>query len=124
MKFQIKLSIALSLIVLIFALVPGDTSASGPNTFTFTTIDVPGSIETVAIDMNQKGEIVGWYQTPDAKAHGFLLSGGSFTTIDFPGAATTIVGGINNQGQITGYYEPVHGEQHGFLLNNGSFTTI
>src|SRR5687768_8629802 len=103
MNFRHTFSRALSLIVLCL-LAPGYTSASGPATFTFTTIDVPGSIETIAIDRNEKDEIVGWYKTADAKFHGFLLNGGSFTTIDYPGASLTIAGGINSKGQIVGFY--------------------
>jgi uncharacterized membrane protein len=92
--------------------------------FTFTTIDVPGSSFTVASGINPRGQIVGFY--PDnipPKRHGFLYDAGAFTTIDVPGAIETLPFAINPRGQIVGVYNDSSGT-HGFLYDAGAFTTI
>lgn len=97
---------------------------------TFTTIDFPGAHDTVALDINHAGEIVGRYRSAtDGNTYGFLLRrNGEFTTIDFPGAVLTVAAAINSRGNITGQYR-LAGEaasvRHGFLRSkDGSFTTI
>jgi len=81
--------------------------------YTFTTIDVPGSITTVADGINTAGQIVGRFR--DAGLHGFLKDGATFTTIDVPGAAFTEAHGINDRGQIVGFYGDGSGRADGFL---------
>ena len=86
------------------------TSSSAPAP-TFTTIDVPGATGTVALGINNRGQIVG-----EIGSHGFLLDRGTFTTIDVPGATFTGAFGINDRGQIVGDYQ-AGGTVHGFLLD-------
>jgi len=113
----------------------------------YTSIDVPGAIRTNAVgitvlssrrsrrddDEHQMNAcpggcrdlaIVGRYDTPDGKGHGYLLSGGALTTIDFPGATFTVATGINPSGHIVGRYRSPDGMFHGYSLIDGSFTTI
>jgi uncharacterized membrane protein len=74
-----------------------------------TTIAVPGDQDTVAVGINNHGQIVGVSragrgQPPD----GFLLrdgAGGPFTPIDAPGAPWAAATGINDAGTIVGLYE-------------------
>lgn len=67
-------------------------SAALPNTTTFTSIDVPGALVTVARGINPQGEIVGWYvDSATQRQRGYLWSKGEFTWIDVPGATHTIV---------------------------------
>ncbi|HWN99949.1 MAG TPA: hypothetical protein VNS63_11840 [Blastocatellia bacterium] len=98
----------------------------------FTTIDFPGAGLTVANEVNENGEIVGFYRLalpspPGALGpfRGFLLSNGQFTTIHVPGAARTRAFGIDNAGDIVGDYF-LSGVNYGFLLKAGSnqFQTI
>ncbi len=118
----------------------------------FTTIDFPsppnlttppGMVRTDAWGINNRGEIVGVYQSTDGRSHVFRLREGQFTTIDFPGAFDTAPdgtkGGINSRGDIVSYYctvqpcgdmmnRPLPPEQqykthYGFLLSGGKFTT-
>jgi probable HAF family extracellular repeat protein len=89
----------LSTVVLFLAIAP--LEAFG---LTFTKVDVPGAIRTLAIGINASGDIVGWFQDPAGIIHGFRLSDGIFTTIDAPGATHTAVLGINARGQIIGHY--------------------
>jgi uncharacterized membrane protein len=93
----------------------------------FTMIDVPGaSGTTVAIGINDFGDIVGFYvSASDGNFHGFLLSKGVYTTLDPPGSIFTIAQGINNAGEIVGYYDQAaDGSEHGFVLSKGVYTTI
>jgi len=72
---------------------------------TYTNINVPGGLWTLAAGINNNGQIVGAYLGPRLGARGFVLSHGIFNSIDFPGAAQTLAWDINNIGQIVGIYE-------------------
>jgi uncharacterized membrane protein len=90
----------------------------------FTTIDVPGSVNTTLSSINASGQIVGRYLDSSNHSHGFLDDHGVFTTIDVPGSVNTIAFGINVKGQIVGTYEDSSAHLHGFLDDHGVFTTI
>jgi uncharacterized membrane protein len=107
----------------------------------FTPFNVPGDhplFGTVALGINDNGEVVGDYvfdtdhQKKNPDRHGFLRSSnGGFTRFDVPGTnvpgtnvTTTIGEGINNTGTIVGAYA-ADNKSHGFVLNNGVvFTTV
>ncbi|GAC1516568.1 MAG: hypothetical protein NVS1B4_12210 [Gemmatimonadaceae bacterium] len=96
---------------------------------TFTKIDVPGSLSTSALGMNDHGDVVGTFSSQDGKRHGYLLRGGSYQSIDVPGATATTALGINSQGDVVGTFrgsDPAGTPErnHGFLLRDGEFTTI
>jgi uncharacterized membrane protein len=121
--------LALSLVLLaVFALTPNlRVKASDDEHVTFTTIDPPGTIFTIAAGINPQGDIVGRYYdgsvcnlalacgADDGHNHGFLLTGSEFTSIDFPGAFLTAVSGIDNRGDIVGVYVDTNRQGHGFL---------
>jgi hypothetical protein len=66
-----------------------ETAFANPS-YSFTTIDVPGAINTHALGINSSGQIVGSFVDALYKAHGLFLDvGGSFTTIAAPGASLT-----------------------------------
>jgi hypothetical protein len=96
--------------------------------FTYTTIEVPGALATVAFGINPRGDIVGTYVDASFRSHGFLLRDGSFTTIDYPGAAGNDARGISPSGEIVGgYWMP--GEPpvniHGYLrTKKGDFARV
>jgi probable HAF family extracellular repeat protein len=91
----------------------------------FTTIDHPDAVlETAPYGINNRGQIVGGYDTAGFAVHGFVLDRGRYTTIDVPGASRTIALRINARGQILGDYEDARGGCHGYLLDKGRFTTI
>jgi uncharacterized membrane protein len=85
-------------------------------TYSFTTLDVPGSSLTTtgANGINTSGQIVGNYGDPAGNVHGFLLDQGSYTTLDVPGSIETEANGINASGQIVGWYRDAGGP-HRFL---------
>lgn len=93
---------------------------------TFTTINVPGSTGTFAMDINADDVVVGRYGA-GGQTHAFLRAAdGTFTTIDYPGASFTVAAGINNVGDVVGMYAlpSAPNERHGFLLRDGVFTTF
>ena len=85
----------------------------------YTTIDAPLGVNgTIAADINDSGQIVGWYTDAGNKAHGFVDIAGVFTTIDDPlGVNGTYVRGINDMGQIVGWYTDAGNVNHGFIAN-------
>jgi uncharacterized membrane protein len=92
---------------------------SADGEFSFTTIEVPGAVTTIAWGINARGDVVGEYFDAAARRHGFLLRKGVFTPIDVAGALGTSARGINPRGDIVGVYrdpgEPIV-NAHGFLL--------
>src|SRR6266498_4554125 len=113
-----RTAIVLSAVILIVAVPPSVAFA-----LTFTTIDVPGARLTQASGINNRGQIVGWYDDASGGEHGFLLDETGFTTIDVPGAGLTATDGINDRNQIVGGYIGPSGILS-FLWDAGSFTTI
>lgn len=102
-----------------------EAEAAGP---TYTTIDFPGAPLTLAVDVNDLGQIVGEYTfTTVNLRQGFLLSRGVFTSITFPGSSFTRAIGINHGGDIVGDYIMAGSggsNEHGYLLRGGVFTSI
>jgi hypothetical protein len=105
----------------LFLVIPSTAKAQ----YTFTTIDVPGSVSTAA-NGNSPSAIVGEYVNPGSvtlggvsnPTHGYLLTKDGFTTIDVPGAWYTTCNGVNANGDIVGIYRddldnPLR--RHGFI---------
>jgi uncharacterized membrane protein len=106
--------------VLSFALI---THAAAATTYTYSNIEVPGSISTSPKGINNNGDVVGDYQNSSG-VFGFLLSGGIYTTISCPGAtAGTFVYGINDNGVIVGYYNE-NITDVGFVYINGECKSL
>ena len=81
----------------------------------YTTVDHPLGVETVAADINDAGQIVGWYKDAGGHTHGFIETGGTFTTVDNPLGVDTFVRGINNDGEIVGWYTDAASISHAFV---------
>jgi uncharacterized membrane protein len=101
--------------------------ALAQDTQLYATIDIPGGISTVALDINNAGDIVGSYIAA-GRTRGYVLDrNGHLHWIDFPGAVFTRPAGINARGDIVGTYrlptDPAN-VRHGFVLSEGQFTTI
>jgi hypothetical protein len=77
----------------------------GPN---FTTVDVPGTISTGPISINDEGDIVGTYyfdftsSLPYAGQQGFILHAGTLYTFPVPGYGG--ITAINDLGVLSGTY--------------------
>jgi probable HAF family extracellular repeat protein len=89
--------------------------------FVYTSIAVPGSVETQLNGINDSSQIVGTASV--FTGQGFLLSNGNYTPLYIPGVFTT-ASGINAAGQIVGYSTIDHNSFSGFLLSNGIYTTL
>ena len=83
----------------------------------FTLIDFPDAVNTLAWDINNRGQIVGFYEKKGGSPTGFILKNGKLTSVDIPGALATFVYGINSAGDIVGEYDDPT-TAHGFLLCN------
>ena len=82
----------------------------------FSLFDDPNGSSTTARDINNAGEIVGYYQSQSV-THGFAYNptSGTWTTIDVPGATSTFVYGVNDSNQIVGSYTDANNNSHGFV---------
>jgi uncharacterized membrane protein len=122
-----------------FVLLFGGVSSALAVPYTFTTLDVPAELgrSTNLQDINNAGDIVGWFVDPAVgRRRGLVLvSGGTFTVIDAPGVSPptppdvrTSPTNLNNVGQIVGFFRDATvdppGFEHGFLRSGGTFTTI
>ncbi len=107
------------------------TSVRGqpPAEFTYTSIDYPGAIRTVASGINPGGDIVGTYRDTSNVRHVFVFSKGAFSSFDYPGAVFTEARGISPSGEIVGDYRLL-GENpgyafHGYRMSpDGTFSPI
>jgi hypothetical protein len=97
-------------------------ASASSQTFQYTSFQVPGSTSTIALGLNNTGEIVGGF-TAGGKQSGFLYSGGNFQTIACPNASFTIAQGINDNGVIVGWCDPA-GPNQGFIYQNGTYTYL
>jgi hypothetical protein len=95
------------------------------------TIQIPGAASTLALRINDRGQIAGFYLDPapagtTPPVHGVVWDHGRFTTIDHPDAANgTFLFGINDRGDTVGFYDDTDGNLHGFLRDHrGRFTPI
>src|SRR5216683_7113621 len=96
----------------------GLTSASaGAQTlaFTFTQLDVPGSVSTEADGINAQGEIIGFFVDKTNKPHGFLHQPATFKQLDFTATTATRTVAINDAGVIAGSFTDTAGVQHGLV---------
>ncbi len=111
----------LLLVLLSVSFLSGVPSAAQADSYTFTTINFPGSPDTRAFKINNEGQLVGWYNSGGFQ-HGFLYEADNFTTLDVPfaNAYYTDIAGINNTGQMVGAYG-TGGSTHGFLYGKNSF---
>jgi VCBS repeat-containing protein len=88
----------------------------------FVLFDVPGSIATEAMDINNNGQIAGDYSDIAGSSHigGFLRNtDGSIATFSAPDDNQTVPNTINDSGQIAGYYADASFHAHGFVRDSG-----
>ena len=90
----------------------------------FSEIPIEGALMSFAFDINDRGDIVGYYVNGDFAGQGFLLDRhGALTTIALPGAVDIGAAGINNAGVVVGIYTEVFPPVYrGFKWEDGVFT--
>ena len=78
---------------------------SGGTGGTYTELDYPKSITTVATGIDASGAVAGYYTVGrKALASGYVYSGGACTRIKYPKSSDTFVEGIDTSGAVAGYY--------------------
>lgn len=83
---------------------------------TITTFDPPGSSQTYAFGLNDKGAIAGDYEDAGGVFHGYVrAASGKITTFDPAGSTGTEAFAINNKGAVTGFYYDGTHTGHGFV---------
>jgi probable HAF family extracellular repeat protein len=92
----------------------------------YTTINVPGAVNTDVVSINNAGDIDGTYQdSANGPHYGFLYSHGTYTTIAPPGSQNTHVSGtINSSGEIVGSFTTTSGSVSGFIYDHGTYTIL
>jgi hypothetical protein len=98
----------------------------------YTTIDVPGAVDTYVLGLNERGDLSGTFIDTAGVQHGFVRDRDGFRTIDVPEAVSTspassefgtglgtAVGTIRNDGAVTGGWGDAAGASHGFFLKPG-----
>ncbi len=96
-------------------------------TYTFTQIDAPNSTFTEGRAINDKGEIVGEFNTTSKKGTlsttAFAYSAkGRLTTFAAKGSTLIQATGVNNSGEIVGMYQDSSNVWHGYTY--GPFRTL
>lgn len=106
------------------------TAQAGPAPYFITDIGVYelptlGGNQTLALDINDAGEIVGSSQTVNGITHAFLYRQGLMEDITFGAGFTAAATGINNHSQVVGWILGAESEHsHGFYYDNGSTTFL
>lgn len=90
----------------------------------FTAVNFPKSLQTQAIGINDKGDVVGLYLDSASVQHGYVKRGAKYTSIDVSGGTSSEAWGINNSGQITVFAIGSTGGYQSFLYNGKTFKPI
>lgn len=80
--------------------------------------------ETLAIDMNDAGTIVGASVGPDFNWHAFSWSAGTITDLGGLGGDYTAASAVNDSGQTVGVSHASNGTNHVVLWDGGDITDI
>jgi VCBS repeat-containing protein len=79
---------------------------------------------SLATDINNSGEIVGFYTRASSQEFGFTDINGVFNTVLFPGSNDTLIQSLNNQGDYGGVYGANVSNQTAYVFHNGLYQTI
>jgi len=90
----------------------------------FTTVSFPKAMETQAIGINDKGDVVGLYFDTAGAQHGYVKKGSKYTTIDVSGDSSSEAWGINDAGEIAVFAVGSAGGYQSFIYNGKTFKQI
>jgi len=86
--------------------------------------DLGGKI-SIALSINDKGQIVGGSRSASGRSHGFLWETGKMTDLGvLPKTVVSMARSINNKGQIAGESSDLHGNMFGVLWETGKMTSL
>jgi probable HAF family extracellular repeat protein len=86
----------------------------------YTTIDVPGSVDTWETAINNTGQVTGYYDD-GTNSIGFLYKNGNFTFLNPAGVNYLVPTGINDSGEVTGYSSADGNSWNAFTYENGAY---
>jgi uncharacterized membrane protein len=89
---------------------------------TFTEYDVPSTVQTNLLSINDTGEFTGGFDPGSGIFQAFIGLGGTITSWSVPGALLTLAYEINNNGKLAvGYFIDAAGILHGYYRDaNGA----
>jgi len=87
-----------------FGLLEPGLSAASSAQYTITGIAVPGARSTVAMALNERGQVTGYAEMLDGTPVTFVYSAGEYTLPDTLGASSIRARDINDAGDIVGAY--------------------
>jgi hypothetical protein len=95
-------------------------------TVKFSTINVPGALQTIPGGISNAGVTVGQYEDSSGAYHGYILDAGNLTTLDVPSGSDTVANNITATGtiQVVGSYTNSSNNSEGFLYKDGSYTNV
>ena len=91
---------------------------------TFTSIQPPSSISTIAQGLNDKGEVVGAFLDTRNVQHAFLFTGTQYITLDVPNHTVPNAWSINSNGRISIFALNTKSFYDSFLSNGKTYTKI
>lgn len=83
----------------------------------FVSQNVPESMQTQVIGINDSAETAGFFIDKNNVTHGFLYDNTRFKQVDFPGTNFNQLLGVNNFSQAAGYYADSNNIDHAYLLD-------
>jgi hypothetical protein len=97
----------------------------GSMTYSLSNLNYPDSLRTLALGINNRGEVVGAYSLFSLTSASFLYQDGNYVPLGAPGDpnAYTQANAINNRGEIVGNVQiSVRAPPHGWLNENGTIS--
>ncbi len=93
------------------------------NTRELTFLSIAGAVSMEAVDINNRGQIVGNFKDAQNVWHGFRYTDGVYEVIDFDFyGGNTVVGGINDAGTIVGHCACI--DDNSFILRDGIYESF
>ncbi|PUB79910.1 MAG: hypothetical protein DBO99_02740 [gamma proteobacterium symbiont of Ctena orbiculata] len=77
-----------------------------------------------AMDINNRGEIVGYCETGEGDIHAVIWDGSDVTDLGTLGGDDSYAFGINDEGVVVGYSRTAEGKAHAFIWQDGIMTDI
>ncbi|MDB5934683.1 MAG: hypothetical protein JWQ01_2027 [Massilia sp.] len=87
-------------------------------------ITVVGAAGSTATDVNNKGQVAGWFAASVSAEHAFLYSAGSITDLGTFGGANSHANALNDYGQVVGYADTGSGTTRAFLYSSGTMANL